>query len=114
MPHSACDIFTDGLGPIPLWYDVTIYTNNWITDNGDGLKGQEKGCGDLLSWNAETVDQPIDGGAWTATHAYSFTLPLTIKSGCVERAIKSAGGPDLQCFNYDVTDWGNPFGGIGI
>jgi hypothetical protein len=61
------------------------------------------------------VTDKIDGGAWTATNAYSFTLPLTIKSGCVERAIKSAGGPDgLKCFNYDVTDWGNPFGGIGI
>ncbi|KAF4626809.1 hypothetical protein G7Y89_g11346 [Cudoniella acicularis] len=115
VPAAACDVYTDGLGAIPLWYDVTIYTNGWVTDNGAGLKSQEKGCGDLLSWKAQTVSESLDGGNWTATNEFSFTLPLTIKSGCVERAIKSAGGPaGLSCFNYDVTDWGNPFGGIGM
>lgn len=37
--------------------------------------------------------------------AASFNLPFTIKEGCVERAIKRAGGPDgLSCTGHGLSD----------
>jgi len=103
-PEAACEVIEDG-DIIPLWYDVTIVTNGFITDNGASLKSQEKGCGDLLSWSTSTINSPSPDGSWVASEMFSFTLPLTIAGGCVERAIASAGGPKgLQCFN-SVSDW---------
>jgi hypothetical protein len=103
-PEAACLLVQDGV-IFPLWYDVTIVTNNFITDNGASLKSQEKGCGDLLSWSSNSIDVQSSDGKWTASLEFSFTLPLTIKAGCVERAIASAGGPSgLACVNTD-SDW---------
>jgi hypothetical protein len=103
-PEAACILVEDG-AIIPLWYDVTIVTNNFISDQGASLKSNEGGCGDLLSWSVDTIDQPSADGSWVASQAFSFTLPLTIAGGCVERAIASAGGPSgLQCVNTE-SDW---------
>jgi hypothetical protein len=80
-------------------------TNNFITDDGAALKKQESGCGDLLSWSVNQINIPSSDGSWVASQSFSFTLPLTISAGCVERAIASAGGPSgLQCVN-SVSDW---------
>jgi hypothetical protein len=103
-PEAACLVVEDGAF-VPLWYDVNIVTNAWITDGGAKLKSEESGCGDLLSWNVISVDIPSEDGKWLASEQYSFTLPLTVSSGCVERAIASAGGPSgLQCDNTQ-SDW---------
>lgn len=76
-----------------------------MTDNGEKLKKEEKGCGAITEWNVRKINREVADGSWTATHEVTFTLPLTIKAGCVERAIASAGGPSgLKCFN-SVSDW---------
>ncbi|KAI0469711.1 hypothetical protein GGR56DRAFT_244607 [Xylariaceae sp. FL0804] len=104
-PRAACLVVEDGV-LFPLWYDVTIVTNNFITDGGDSLKSEEKGCGAMTKWKAETINQQgAPDGSWIAVNQYSFTLPLTVKSGCVERAITSAGGlSGVQCYNAQ-SDW---------
>lgn len=62
-------------------------------DGGDELHAQEDGCGALTGWN------------WTDATSTSFAkvyfnLPIILTAGCVERAIVSAGGPQLSC-TYD-------------
>ena len=84
---------------------VTIITNNWVTDNGEKLKKEEKGCGAITGWNVKQINREVADESWTATYKITFNLPRTIKAGCVERAIASAGGPSgLRCFN-SVSDW---------
>lgn len=103
-PSADCLLVENGF-IFPLWYDVTIVTNAFVTDNGARLKSQERGCGDLLGWSVKQINKPSQDGTWTASLEMSFTLPLTIKSGCVERAIASAGGPPgLQC-DTKVSGW---------
>lgn len=95
VPRAVCFLLQD-----ILWYNVQIITNGFETDLGAAIKKQEHGCGDLLSWKATDVSLPENNAAWTGTREYSFTLPLTIKAGCVERAIARAGGPKrLSCDN---------------
>ncbi|EDN99276.1 hypothetical protein SS1G_02128 [Sclerotinia sclerotiorum 1980 UF-70] len=95
VPQAVCLLVAD-----VLWYSVQIITNGFETDLGAAIKKQEGGCGDLLSWEASDVSIPEGFATWTGTREYSFTLPLTIKAGCVERAIASAGGPSgLSCDN---------------
>lgn len=61
-----------------------------ITEDGKdfeaALKEEVKGCGAMTGWRRS-------GFVW------EFNLPLTIKASCVERAIKSAGGPQISCRN---------------
>ncbi|KAI1771556.1 hypothetical protein F4818DRAFT_429381 [Hypoxylon cercidicola] len=103
-PRAECLVVEDG-AIVPLWYDITIVANNFIEDSGAKLKGEEKGCGALASWKKHDINKQSADGSWTAVNAFSFTLPLTIKGGCVERAIASAGGPkDLRCVNSQ-SDW---------
>ncbi|KAI1169458.1 hypothetical protein F4777DRAFT_573052 [Nemania sp. FL0916] len=102
-PRANCSVIDDG-ALIPEWYDVTIITNNYITDDGDKLKSEEKGCGAMTGWDKHNIKQVSYDGSWTAVNAFTFRLPIFIKAGCVERAIASAGGPkDLQCFNDSAT-----------
>ncbi|KAI1756052.1 hypothetical protein F4782DRAFT_484642 [Xylaria castorea] len=102
--EADCLVVDDG-AVFPLWYDVTIVTNNWITDNGEKLKSEEKGCGAMTAWSVKDINEKSADGSWTATHMFTFTLPLTVKSGCVERAIGSAGGPSgLKCAQ-GTSDW---------
>ncbi|KAI0185874.1 hypothetical protein EV127DRAFT_473127 [Xylaria flabelliformis] len=103
-PEADCLVVDDG-AIFPLWYDVTIVTNNWITDNGEKLKSEEKGCGAMTGWSVKSINEKSADGSWTASHMFTFTLPLTVKSGCVERAIGSAGGPSgLKCAQ-GTSDW---------
>ena len=54
---------------------------------GDGLKQQLKGCGDLTDWKFQTLTNDPDGMQWKATG----NLPIG-KTACVGRALESAGG----------------------
>ncbi|TKX21471.1 hypothetical protein C1H76_6545 [Elsinoe australis] len=79
-----------------IWDSISHYTlqvydiKGWGGD-GSSLLGEEKGCGALTAWTWET-------GCDGETSQASFTLPFLIKAGCVERAIRSAGGPaGLNC-----------------
>ncbi|KAL4898712.1 hypothetical protein BDV59DRAFT_197591 [Aspergillus ambiguus] len=56
----------------------------------DTLREQEDGCGSLSGWVWEDTG---DG-----KHQAGFELG-GFDAGCVERAVKSAGGPDLSCYN---------------
>ena len=75
---------------LTLAFHIDIYNiNGWAGDGGKSLKKQEKGCGGLTGWK---------WGVDNERQFASFSLPLTIKAGCVERAIKTAGGPEgLKC-----------------
>jgi hypothetical protein len=72
--------------------------DGWADDGGDSLKKEEKGCGALTGWDFS--ESRTDWGTW----AY-FQLPVIMKSGCVERAIVSAGGPKLSCKYVGDSDW---------
>ncbi len=76
-----------------LYYEFEIYNiDGWVSDRGGSLKDQEEGCGALTGWEWSDADSD--------TPAYAkFNLPLWMKSGCVERAIASAGGPKISCQN---------------
>ncbi|KAJ2994819.1 hypothetical protein NUW58_g1447 [Xylaria curta] len=103
-PRADCSVVEDGV-LFPLWYDVTIVANNFIDDGGEKLKKEEKGCGAMTAWKKHDINETSEDGSWTAVNAFTFTLPLTVKAGCVERAIASAGGPkDLHCINSS-SDW---------
>ncbi|KAL4898449.1 hypothetical protein BDV59DRAFT_197356 [Aspergillus ambiguus] len=74
-----------------FFYIFEVYNiRGWSTDGGSSLHHEESGCGALTGW---------EWHEHTDTHysrAY-FNLPFIMKSGCVERAIVSAGGPKLSC-----------------
>ena len=80
------------------YYKFEVYNiDGWSTDGGGKLKKEEKGCGALTGWHwNERTDKAF-------ASAY-FNLPFIIKSGCVERAIVSAGGPKLSCKFQDLED----------
>lgn len=71
--------------------------DGWSTDGGASLKSEEKGCGALTGWEWH------ERTSTRYAHAY-FQLPFFMKSGCVERAIVSAGGPKLAC-NFEGYDF---------
>ncbi|KAF5641644.1 hypothetical protein F52700_3284 [Fusarium sp. NRRL 52700] len=105
-PQAACELVEDGL-VVPLFYTVTIVANgySWIDDDGKKLKSEEKGCGTMTDWHSSAIEVET-GDGWTARHMFTFTLPITIKAGCVERAIASAGGPSgIQCDNKEGDLW---------
>ncbi|KAI6756976.1 hypothetical protein HG530_011574 [Fusarium avenaceum] len=67
---------------------------DWAEDGGESLEKEERGCGAIAKWD------------WKEGHTPSvvFTLPFFMKAGCVERAIISAGGPELQCDGHSPWD----------
>lgn len=71
--------------PISAWGSSSATQND-----GGKLKHEEKGCGALAGWQYET---------WSSETSYvMFNLHTLIRGGCVERAIRSVGGPDgLKC-----------------
>ncbi|RDW81617.1 class V chitinase Chi100 [Aspergillus mulundensis] len=93
-----------------FFYIFEVYNiDGWSTDGGSRLKSEEKGCGALTGW--DWVER-------TPTHLSRvwFNLPLLMKSGCVERAIVSAGGPKLSCrfegFDFPIIGKRSPAVGI--
>lgn len=91
-PEAMCDRMDDnGLAMRLHVYNI----RNWAEkDGGKVLHKQENGCGALTFWEWTDATSNEDASVW-------FDLPYFIKSGCVERAIKTAGGPDLQCEKID-------------
>ncbi|KAL8636394.1 MAG: hypothetical protein Q9228_006200, partial [Teloschistes exilis] len=91
VPTANCDFWDE-----VLYWNFEIYNvNGWAGNNGDALHQQENGCGGLTGWSWH-----VDNDRYQ--HAY-FNLPFTIKSGCVERAIASAGGPSgLKCTGHGL------------
>lgn len=90
-PTANCDFYDEVL----FWSFTISNINGWAGDGGGSLKTQEKGCGGLTGW-----EWHVDDG--NHQHAF-FNLPFTIKQGCVERAIKSAGGPGaLSCKGHGL------------
>ncbi|KAI4205736.1 MAG: hypothetical protein LQ350_000233 [Teloschistes chrysophthalmus] len=91
VPTANCDFWDE-----VLYWNFEVYNvNGWAGNNGDGLHKQESGCGGLTGWSWH-----VDNDRYQ--HAY-FNLPFTIKSGCVERAIASAGGPSgLKCTGHGL------------
>ncbi|KAL7930240.1 glycoside hydrolase family 18 protein [Trichoderma chlorosporum] len=87
-PEAKCGI---ALYPPLMWrLDIADMKGSWVWgDEGETLKNEIKGCGAMTGWEWFRRD---DG-----TRECRFNLPLTIKKGCVERAIASAGGPDIDC-----------------
>ncbi|KAL8781354.1 MAG: hypothetical protein Q9213_006043 [Squamulea squamosa] len=80
LPTAVCSIYNSGFA-----YHLLIkHINGWAGENGGKLRHEDKGCGALTSWK------------WYHDSA-EFYLPFFINKGCVERAIKSAGGPHLSC-----------------
>ncbi|KAI0430580.1 hypothetical protein F5Y09DRAFT_307300 [Xylaria sp. FL1042] len=74
-----------------FFYIFEVYNIvDWATDGGSKLKKKEEGCGALTGWQ-------WDGPTSKHYPRAHFNLPFFIKSGCVEQAIVSAGGPKLSC-----------------
>ncbi|KAL4919634.1 hypothetical protein BDW62DRAFT_199647 [Aspergillus aurantiobrunneus] len=91
-PQAQCAFWTHvGFDYLFVIYDI----NYWDVDFDElasTLKHEEKGCGAMTAWDysEHTFAGP----------AAKFRLPTLIKEGCVERAIRSAGGPpasDIAC-----------------
>lgn len=85
-PHADCP-FWDEL----LAYEFEIYNiENWVTDGGKALKKQEDGCGTITGWSWKDATDTSDASV-------HFHIDFFIKSGCIERAIVSAGVPKISC-----------------
>lgn len=72
-------------------YDV----GNWNVDEKElqaKLRHEESGCGAITGRGFN--------GAINGFPAAKFNLPTVLKAGCVERAIKSAGGPSIHCKSH--------------
>ena len=83
-PTADCKFWDEGWG-----YTFEVYNiQGWSNDGGDALEQQEDGCGALTGWS---YDHTNSGGDAT------FNLDFFIADGCVERAVASAGGPELSC-----------------
>lgn len=90
-PTADCEFWDEVL----FWSFAVYNINGWAGDGGGSLKKQEQGCGGLTGWGWHVDDKDHQ-------HA-NFNLPFTIKKGCVERAIKSAGGPGgLSCKGHGL------------
>jgi hypothetical protein len=70
-----------------LHYWIEASDKSWGTEDGAKLKEELGGCGAITGWSTY-------GGT---SYNYELNLPVTMAAGCVERAIKSAGGPDISC-----------------
>ncbi|KAL6805034.1 hypothetical protein GGI42DRAFT_323426 [Trichoderma sp. SZMC 28013] len=87
-PEVTCGI---ALYPPIMWrLDIIDMTGSWVLDDeGKSLKKEIQGCGAVTGW--EWFRRADD------TRECRFNLPLLMKKGCVERAIVSAGGPNIDC-----------------
>lgn len=86
IPTVECDSCNADI----YWYFVVSNVRGWSEDAAESLKNEEVGCGVMTSWHVTEATDTQDAFA-------SFNLPFIMKFGCVERAIVSAGGPQLEC-----------------
>ena len=100
VPSAGCYILNDdGFGDLAL---LVYGINGWAGPDGSALEQQESGCGIFGGWDWETDGQSMFDGAYRDVQYASFGLSF-VKAGCVERAVKSAGGPEIQCQNGSPT-----------
>lgn len=87
-PQAICNISADA-----LWYNVKIRSikGAWASDGGGGLHDEVSGCGTVTKWSWHD-----DKGGGTGA-SVTFRLPPIVKDGRVRRAIRSAGGPEVDC-----------------
>lgn len=90
-PTADCDFWIAGF----YWYFVVSNIKDWSEDGGERLKNEEAGCGAMTGWHFTEATDTQDAFA-------SFNLPFIMKSGCVERAIVSAGGPQLERDDHGI------------
>ena len=87
-PNAGCIICSDdGFGDSTF----EVYGINGWADNGK-LFTKEDGCGILSGWKFHTDGQSVFLGSLRNTQYVYFGLSF-FKSGCVERAVHSTGGP---------------------
>lgn len=85
-PDADCFLWDSLLA----WQFAVFNIEGWAEkDSGAKLLEEESGCGALTGWTFEETDNGL--------HQARFYLPFFIAEGCVERAVKSAGGPELSC-----------------
>lgn len=73
------------------FYEFEIFNIiGWASDGGDSLHDEENGCGAITEWDWYEEDEESYARVY-------FTLPIFLTAGCVERAIVSAGGPEISC-----------------
>ena len=89
-PTADCDFWDD----LTHWTFEISNIKDWADDGGDSLEHEERGCGAIAKWDWKDGD----------TRSVVFTLPFFMKEGCVERAIVSAGGPELSCDGHSPWD----------
>ncbi|CEJ55085.1 hypothetical protein PMG11_01362 [Penicillium brasilianum] len=90
-PTASCAMWSEIAAYMFLIYDI----DHWDVDEDDlqsKLKSEESGCGAITAWDFNTA---VNGSAGA-----KFNLPTLMKSGCVERAVKSAGGPSISCSGH--------------
>ena len=88
-PFGTCKASFGGV----LWAFTISGAGFANSDYGAALLTQLKGCGAVTGWTFTYGSTAAAGTEWTA----SGNLPITIKSGCVGRAVKSAGGWAASC-----------------
>jgi hypothetical protein len=79
-----------------VWgYSWEVWGGGFESSNhGEELKRQIRGCGAVTAWKFNYFDVPdADGTEWHA----SGTLPITISSHCLAKAVKNAGGFESNC-----------------
>ncbi|KAI5459515.1 hypothetical protein BGZ63DRAFT_455139 [Mariannaea sp. PMI_226] len=96
-PAAACNRTP---GPFGFFIHFEIFIKGWTNNDPAELWKQVGGCGALTGKEFGTnSDIHIDGsdqniGEFRSEYLMKFNLPITFKSGCVGRAIGSAGGPE--------------------
>lgn len=96
VPSAECSILSDsGFGDSTF---MVYGINGWAGEDGSKLHEEEDGCGLLSNWQRYVGDvEEFQGRPRIAQHA-AFQLSF-FEGGCVERAIMSAGGPEITCHN---------------
>lgn len=84
--YADCAFWDAGYG----WYFEILNIINWATDGGKGLHDNENGCGGVTGWDWHDATDETYAKVW-------FSTSFFISDGCIERAIASAGGPDISC-----------------
>lgn len=98
-PSAECTILWDDfVGDSMFWVSGI---NGWAGDNGSELEDQFGGdCGLVSGWVWEERIPDSFQGRDRYTQYAAFVLSF-FRAGCVEDAVRSAGGPDLSCNTPD-------------
>lgn len=98
VPSARCKKIGDS-GLLGESSQFQIYgINDWAGEGGKDLKRELNGCGiATFGWHDNTMDKFLGGGDRQRETQYLDVILTFFKGGCVERAVKSAGGPEIEC-----------------